>query len=1085
MNHKKSWILAAVLGMSFVSANAGNTCVWIGESGNWNEPGNWQNGVMPKDGNGDDVRLQCEKSGATITNNLGEIKIFGIRFLGDNPVRFVSAQTVTLAFVRTYNASIIDADLHFYDDVRIDCGDETCDVDASKKATFNGDITIADNVKLRISGAHGADFNGSVIGANASIRNGGINFKSGVFSFYGPVVVKSVEQYDASQSEFRFYSAENHWEQFDSSYAVYRFMGKNSFAPEGVMNFTTAGQLAAFRGYFLYADQVANRIIGCDPGNTDGNWIVNQNDASGKDITLTLKGTDNAVTYARLKDSDYGKKLSLVWSPTGAFTQEFANRQHTMSGPITVVAGTVKVSGTGKFANVEKIVVGDNAVFDLAVTSSSALDNLSTLEFGSGAAFKVAATATTPCSKNPFVTMGMNSRFVCPAEASIAVGDLISPEGRAMRSGTYTGNGTTGTPVTWIEGAGTVVVSASGNYASWDQAVDGDWNAAGKWTGGELPSSTQTVLLMARGKSHSVSVTSPVAESPVGFMLKNDTGDTNTLYVSSSIGFTAVPNRCVEIGMGGKLVVATGGQLQWEPDATIGKNVASFFVHDGGRVEISGGALVTQGHRGKFELSGGKDAEGVLSISSGTCSFDNAYTGNGLWVSEGGRLEMRGGRLITKLYTNWYYPLTLNGGVIDMSGDAVYEVGNGYGKYFGNGLVVLRGNSMIVRSQDGTASRMFVAPQKTGDVTTIEVMGHAQWDMAGAIETSLGFGCAGARTILRHSSDATSNLGMLGIVGDVAGYGELDVESGCVKVGGYSLRIGDVSESVAETPTEVEGVVRVSGGSLIINGSQSSVTTRCRDGLLVGSLGNLTAECAGSHVYGTLEVSNGVVTNQYGFTMVGCGFGTGKVVQTGGEIIAAEYRPCAVGAFGGEGEWIVSNGISSVAASLYVGGCTVSDWGRDSIATEYPVNAEGSKGRLDVVNGVVNVGWSAYVGKTDGKGFGEVSIGPSGVFNVAGSLTFGNAKIKYVLRPDGAGQIISGDALNLGEETALEIDASALGENDAVKRFVLAKYHYLPKGGVKPENIVVRGVPKDKCRVRFTGTQLTFSKLSGLLITVR
>ena len=1086
--YAKARMLVVVAATAATSAFAGNVCTWIGTSGRWDDSSNWQNGVKPVDGGGDDVYLTCASAGAVITNDIAGIRISYLRFTGDNPVTLVGEKIKFFEGVRALNASEINAPIEFPGNGSIQCGDSSVGTDSSKKSTFNGEITIANGASLYVSGGYGADFHGAICGgATSQLINGGVNWKEGVFSFFGPVKVKKVLQYSASQSIFRFYSTENEWDEFEaSSYTMYYFMIKNAMPARAVLSFGSAGALSDWKGAYFCADQTLNRIEGIDPGSgkygSEVFWIRN---ATGKDdnadLTMTLAGTASAKTYAKFVAGSYGGKWSLVWAPTGDYTQEFAEREQGITGTLTVSNGTVRVSGAGKFASLPTLVVKDGACFDCASTVSGALNNLKRIDLGRNAKFMLAATATAPCSSNPHVTMGIGSQFVLPAGASIAVGDLFSPDGRLVPGDTYTGSGSSGTRVPWIDGEGTVTVTPTGSYASWNQAANGDWNTAANWTSSVMPGDGRQAVVAVNGSSFTVSVNAAPSANPVGIRVENASeGEATTLSVAAPLAVNLADGKGLDIGRGGRMsVLANGDVFVTSADSPPKKSVASVRIHDGGELDVAGGKFRGQNFGGRIEVGSG----GLLSVSSGAiCITNRISASDGIWVEPGGRIELTGGTLLSSCYTTYARPITMRGGSIDCSGDAQILASAGFGIYFGNGELNLRGNSQLVPHTE--TARIFVAPYASGDAMTINVSEHARWFMRDAIETTIGYDCPDSRVVMNLSSDAESDLGAISYVGWQDGYGELNLSAGTLCAGTYGIRIGTLVDRDMEVPTrEVHprGRVSISGGQLKIYGAQAGYATEGMSGLLVGACQVFGGEhvAYGSDSEGEL-VSSGFVTNAYGFTAVGIGNARGRVVQTGGEIVTSS-RPTIIGAYTGAGEWIVSNGVTHVLGDLYLGGITPAQWDRDFDAL-FPTNAAGTKGRLEAAGGEVVVSGNLFAGQAGALGTADIDIGPGGLLSSDSSIVLDNAKVSYRFGPTGVGRIHAASNLEIGANAILEIDISALAEK--TRSHVLAT----ASGGVVGDfaSVVVQGADEGvNCIVRRTDKGYRLAFLHGLQMRIR
>ena len=1067
--------VAFVVAIAMIGTTSAANRTWksaVG-SGRWSERGNWEEDAVPAAG--DTVILQSDVAGAVITNDIGELSIAGLQFLGSNAMTLSGPKLTLTGALITRNASVVNCDLHISQNISFKCGDrpngtkefpqDTCE------PTFNGNITVADEKYLFITGDSGAQFNGTLTGAQAYLLNGSINWSQGSFHFNRPVSFKRISHYEADQSILYFNAAGNHYEKFTSSYTYYRFTVANAMAPEGVIAFDNSGALSAYRGYFLYADQVINRFDGStDPGNTDGHWFGPSDE--NRRIEVIARGTADGSSYVRMI-----RNMGFTWAPTGNFTQEFVDRAHTIYGPLVVSNGTIKMSGTCSFQQVSQITVRKNATFHHASTASAALNKVTLVTLEDGATFKVDAGASDPFTKLPMFVMGRNAKIDVAAGAMVSVGNVQTPSGTFPATDIYT----SGNAPDWVSGAGSVSVTA--NAVSWKQAADGDFNASANWVEGVLPSAGNPAYITANGASYTVTLDTAPAADAGGLRLANDGEHTNVLAVSAAATFSG---EKVEVSSGGRIEVNEGGTFVYSSPGTYGENSQSFLVRDGGRVEVNGGYLNNDSMHGKVALSGSDDAEGVLAIHAGTCRVHNAWSGNGLWIYSGGRLVMDGGLLDLRLYTNFYRPLTLAGGTMDIGGDAVVRIGNGFGMYFGDGEANFGGNSRL--SRDDATGRLAINPRVAGDVTRLTFTGNSALDMNGAIGTYVGLKAPeGANAILRHASSATSYAGAICCIGANSGSGELDVEDGCFHCGLYGLEVGVPLSFpptlLNEDGLRAEGVVKVSGGVLAVDGQQS-----VHDGgyvlfgLVVGEGIDVSNDVASTSFYrGTLELAGGVVSNIHGFTSVGIGKAKGTVRQTGGTFVTMEPgRSTIIGSFGGDGEWIMDGGTATLnEGNLFVGGCVLSDIGRTST---YPILGvdSGSQGRLSITNGSFSVGWNAHVGK---NGDGLLELGTGGVFQVGGILTMhADGVLKFVFGPEGTG-IVRPGSLAVDENAKLVLDFSGYGETVGRYRLVEAKNNL---GQFDESNVEVVGLPDTmRCNLAYRDKTLCCSISKGFMLIFR
>jgi hypothetical protein len=1083
--------VAVLVAVSAFALFAGNVCTWVGGSGKWSDSSNWEGGVKPVSGNGDDVHLAAESENAVISNDIANISIAYLRFTGNNAVRLVGEKIKMTEGVRALNSSTLDVQLGFSGNGSIYCGDQSLNTDNSVKVIFNGDIEVANGAMLYISGGYDADFYGAIKGGETTqILNGGINWKEGVFSFYGPVKAKKVMHYSASQSIFKFYSQENEWEEFEaSSYTCCYFMRKNVMPPGSILSFSAAGGLNNYKGVYFYADQTISHIAGVDPKedkySSDVFWIRNATGADDKaDLTLTLVGRQDAKTYAKFAAGSHLGKWSVVWAPTGNFTQEFAEREQGVTGTLTVSNGTVRLSGAGKFAALPSLIIKDGACFDLASQVSGALNKLMRLELGANARFMLASTAVSPCSQNPLVMMGEGSKFVLPSGAAMAVGDLFAADGRYVPSGVYTGTGNSGTKVSWIDGEGTLTVTSTGMVAAWDQAQDGQWNSQNNWGASILPFN-KYALLTVNGASYTVTVESTPAAAPTGIRIGNSSdGKITTLAVAAQMTVCPVSGEILDVGRGGKIQVPSGGDLQLvSSDEAFSRSTPAARLHDGGKLELTGGSFTGRGgFYGKFVVDDG----GELKVSAGSFSLTNKTSrGDGIWVEDGGKIELASGGFYSSCYTLYSRPVTMRGGIIDCSGDARFYIGGGYGKYFGNGSLVLRGSSQLCPVPGAGTARVLLSPLESGDVMTVDVTEHASWNMSEGIQSAVGFDCGNARTIINFSSDAGSDLGYVSHVGCVDGYGEMNICAGSVRAGSAGIQIGSLVNTLEINPAKAvypKGRVTVAGGSFLIDGGLSNQQNEGYAGLMVGICNDYSSDNAayGSMAEGGLLVTGGLVTNKNGFVSVGLGRAKGRVVQTGGNIVSS-VRPVSIGAFGGQGEWIVSNGVSRILGMLYLGGILPSQWDR-GLKMEYSADAPGTKGSLRVSGGEMHVAWGLTAGCPQASGSAEIEIGPGGLLDVGVDMELANTKLVYRFGPSGIGRVQIGRDLIIGENTTLEIDVGSL--TDKAGSYFIATSAREVSGEFS--SVVIRGVDNPTiCRVRKIANGFKLSFVHGTTIVVR
>ena len=240
-------------------------------------------------------------------------------------------------------------------------------------------------------------------------------------------------------------------------------------------------------------DQTVNRVSA--PTIRDSKDHSRRLISTGRAMTLTLKGTADASARADICDD-----ISLVWDPTGDFTQEFVAYPSETTGSITVKGGTFKVSGGATFANASAITINAGATFDLNSTADEALRNVP--EVNLNGTLRIAATATNPFGGGKTTLKIGTGAVEVPSGVNVKV-NVAEIGGTRIAAKTYKARGSaaTGEECDWVTGDGTVQVMTMGETHEtriWSGAAgNGLWNDPGNWNGGIVPQSFDTASFTA------------------------------------------------------------------------------------------------------------------------------------------------------------------------------------------------------------------------------------------------------------------------------------------------------------------------------------------------------------------------------------------------------------------------------------------------------------------------------------------------------------------------------------------------------------------------------------------------------------
>ena len=577
---------------------------------------------------------------------------------------------------------------------------------------------------------------------------------------------------------------------------------------------------------------------------------------------------------------------------------------------------------------------------------------------------------------------------------------------------------------------------------SWTNATGGAWLDADAWDYG-VPNVFTPAALTRAGATKTVTVAEHVP-AITNVTIANGPGTTQVRVADG--GRLPAENAIVSIGKGGELKVESGGRVDYDGGgASFDKSHATISVADGGKLSVAGGTVDLVNFKGKLVASGSGTDTGIVSIASGTLRIASDDSINSVQAILGGRLEMTGGQLVverTAPFSDTYLRIT-DGGLVEMSGDAqmLYKEN---GVAFGNGTFHLRDHASVCAklTWDGgnntpsSQERVRIAPTsgKTAMVTvdddaTIVIDGHQTFFY-------VNYGTDGSRAILNWNSSQKLDVVHTFAVGYVRGYAEVNLTRGQIRGGGYGFRVAQSGIQPVEGNV-VTGVVNITGGSVLNSGSWTSADSV--QGLIVGA-GAVTSLTIPGFYRGTIRLSGGAVTNTSCYTGVGVGVAEGDVVQTGGEFRhQVATHEMIVGAWGGEGRYILSNGVASAMSDVFVGGATTNLLYEKPYALYKvcPVTNHCAKGLLLVAGGSFSTEKTLWVSQ---DGAGVLEIGPAGSVtaanvaftNTPAALTGGTdlaAKVRFTCGPASVGTVSTPGVLTIGPGATLEVDSTALEDH--------------------------------------------------------
>ena len=577
---------------------------------------------------------------------------------------------------------------------------------------------------------------------------------------------------------------------------------------------------------------------------------------------------------------------------------------------------------------------------------------------------------------------------------------------------------------------------------AWTGASSSDWLDGANWSGG-VPSTLVAAFVAP-------------AAGGLDLVLPRSVPTLTNLTLRAAAGLTRVTvpaggsllsrNGVLTVGKGGEFVVSNMARVTFDcTGCTRAETAYTVDVTEGGRLVLNGGELLLDPFCGAFRASGYEGCTGCISIASGTLRINSVASAHGIQAEKGGRIEMTGGKLVVTApaysSTGTMPRFTLvDGGSLDMSGDSAMSFEN-VGCAFGAGETRLSGSSSIDiaptwTSLEGWAYIYFLP--NAGETCRVTVSDDASMSISEKnTYIMLGNADHGGRTVLNWDSSKSIVAYNSFAVGMGMGYGELNISSGLVHGRGRGFKLGENGTTARELlfPT---GVVNVTGGQILNSHNTNGDNTM--HGLVVGA-GNCSSLVRPGLFRGILNVQGGAVTNTGHYFSVGLGVGEGDVTQTGGLI---HHKPTSghqmiVGAWGGTGRFVVSNGTTTATSDVYVGGITTNLLVHKPISlyTVCPVTNHCAKGLLRVAGGSFATDGTLWLSQ---DGAGVLEIGPSGAVtaahvtltNTPAALTGGTdlaAKVHFTCGPQGVGTLTTTGTLMIGPGAMLEVDATALADD--------------------------------------------------------
>jgi autotransporter-associated beta strand protein len=283
------------------------------------------------------------------------------------------------------------------------------------------------------------------------------------------------------------------------------------------------------------------------------------------------------------------------------------------SGLTTVNAGTLVVDTTGTLGT-GSLIVNPGATFEIRNPAGAIADTAAIAVSGTGKLNLITGVAET-----------VNRLFI---------------DGVQQPAGTYTSSSS------FITGPGSLIVTQGPvpGYGVWTSLNPGNWSTGGNWQTGVVPDGGDSTATFAQA-----------------------TGVTVTLDSNRSVGGLRFANSNYTLTGSSLILATTFGLSNMQVDgAGVTATIAS---------SLSGSSTLSKTGSGTLKLTGISSHGGGTTVNEGTLELNGATGGTGLingvvTVNSGANLALTGGDGTGFGWNNTISNLTINGGIVDASGNA-------------------------------------------------------------------------------------------------------------------------------------------------------------------------------------------------------------------------------------------------------------------------------------------------------------------------------------------------------------------------------------------------------------------------------
>ena len=515
---------------------------------------------------------------------------------------------------------------------------------------------------------------------------------------------------------------------------------------------------------------------------------------------------------------------------------------------------------------------------------------------------------------------------------------------------------------------------SAASAADWTGTISTDWNTAGNWSGGAVPTNGQNAIINNGASNNIATISADISATPSDIDVRNGSRLDHTAGTAGTSGgawmFVGQDNSAGTYNLAD---TSTGGagltgfaQGSGSLNATGNLLVGAFGDNRTGTVRVNtAGTLAVSS---ELFIGDSLNSTGTFSLESGTMTVNNKiFIGNnrgvGMLTMSGGTLTKTAGDDTSVGRDNGTGTLTQSGGTIALNHNLYVGQGGG-----GNGTLNLSGSAVLNTGRD------FVIGRESG---------------TGALNMTGG-------TITKTGDEKM-------IVGHNNGTGTVVHSGGTINVNQNELYIGNENTNARGTYT-LSGTGALTVSNEVVVGRESGTGILNVNGGTITTSGNGNMYIGRRNGTGTLNQSNGViiVNKEFGVgTRDDNKIGTGTYNLSGGSLSAA--NSIFIGKEqGSSGTMIMTGGTMSTSDKLQIGhnqatGVLTQSGGTVTVQNEVFIGNENNASSVGTYTlsgtGALNVGNEVIVGRENGTGTLNLNGGTVTTTKISGGT--GSATVNF------------------------------------------------------------------------------------------